>query len=94
MIECSYKWGFACNEKRTFRQRLALWLRDLATRIDGRISLAIDIQATPPLTNAEKVECVLFGLGKVRFAVEQTARSKAEERCLDYILKAKHDAAD
>lgn len=94
MIECSYKWSVKINESKTLRQRFALWLRYLAARIDQRVSLAIDIQTTPPLTAAEKSECLVFGIGKVKFAVEQTTRSKAEERCLDYVMKTKHAAAD
>lgn len=92
MIEATFEWAFRCNERRTLRQRLGHGLRMLAAIIDGRLSLAIDIETKPALSTTEKVECVAFGLGQIKRAVEVTTRTKAEELILDCVMKARCDA--
>lgn len=64
----------------------------LASKIDGRLSLAIDIETKPALSASEKVECVAFGLGQIKRAVEETTRTKAEELILEVVMKARHEA--
>lgn len=92
MITASFEWAFRCNERRTPRQRFAHALRMLASTIDGRLSLAIDIETKPPLSTSEKCECVAFGLGQIKKAVEASTRTAAEELILDCVMKARHDA--
>lgn len=91
-FESTYTWSFKCNEAATPRQKIGNALRQLAERFDGRISLAIDIQGTPPITQQQKVECVLFGLGKIRFAAQETVRAEAQERMLE-LIRIGNDAA-
>lgn len=92
MIQSSYEWTFRVNARQTLRQRVCHLLRALASRIDGRLSLAIDIQTKPPISDRSKLECVAFGLGQIKWAIEETTRSTAQDLVLDYVLKANHDA--
>lgn len=89
MIECKYHWRFACNHLRTRRQRIGHWLRNLATKIDGRISLAIELESTPAISTLEKVECVKFGLGKIEWALRETVIVQAQENVLAEIIKVR-----
>ena len=49
------------TKPRNKRERVADWIRNFATLIDGRTSLAVDIQSTPALSESQKAECLYFG---------------------------------
>lgn len=90
MLTAEYQWRFHSNRTLTLREKVGAMLRALAWRIDGRISLAIDIQTTPPLNFVQKLECIQFGLGQMKVAVNDTTRDAACERILDVVMKRKH----
>lgn len=90
MLSAEYQWRFNVNRTLSLRERLGAMLRALAWRIDGRISLAIDIQTTPPLNLMQQLECIKFGIGQMKVAVEDTSRDAACERILDVVMKGKH----
>ena len=72
---------FACNEKpQTLAQRVAVVLRDIADRLDGRESLAIRLQSTPPLTQRAKAECVHEGLLHLARCAEASLWEEVTER--------------
>lgn len=90
MFSVEYEWAFRCNRKIGARARIGSFLRWLADRLDGQTTLAIEIKSVPPLTDAQKIECVVFGTRQMKVAVEDCVRTAAEERILDVVMKEKH----
>lgn len=90
MLTASFEWSFRVNRNATLRERIGAGLRSLASRIDGRLSLAIQIESTPPLSLAQKVECITFATRQLRAAIADTVKTAAEERILDVVMKEKN----
>lgn len=74
----SYSVRVNCNPENK-RQRLAHLLRNLASMIDGRTSLAVEISSTPELSLEQKNECIRFGSEAIGKSVALLARSEALE---------------
>jgi len=62
------------------RERVADWLRKMAYKIDGRITLACHIETTPELSLAKKVECLNRGFTAVEQSVALEVRNEAQEQ--------------
>lgn len=90
MLSASFEWSFRINRTKTLREKIGAALRSLAWRIDGRLSLAIDIESTPSLSTEQKVECIQFATRQMKMAVADTGKTAAEERLLDVVMKEKH----
>ena len=88
-VEANFQWSLRVNRQTTLREKVGAVLRRLAWRIDGRLTLAIAIESTPPLGLEQQIECVRFGLGQLQFAVADTVRTAAEERVLEALMKGK-----
>jgi hypothetical protein len=90
MLTVGFEWRFQVNQTKTVREWLGAALRSLACRVDGRLSLAIDIDTSPPISSQQKIECIKFGFGQMKIAIEDTVRAEATERILDVVMKEKH----
>lgn len=90
MLSAAYEWRLAINERKSLREKVGMVLRDIATRLDGRSSIAIDIQTTPPLSYGDRLMCIKAGFKTIQFALEETTRTEAAERILDVLMKAKN----
>ena len=88
--QCDYTWSFRVNTDASLRQRIGSALRRLADALDRRVSLAVEIETTPRITTDDKVACVKFGLGRIRWAVEDTVRNACVEQILELKRKEKH----
>jgi len=80
MLTASFEWSFRVNRNATLRERIGAGLR----------SLAIQIESTPPLSLAQKVECITFATRQLRAAIADTVKTAAEERILDVVMKEKN----
>lgn len=78
-----YRWSFRVNKHLSSKERIGAFLRDLATRIDGRWSLAIRIETAPKISLSEEVACVKHGLAAMEFAIEDSARVAACEALME-----------
>jgi len=90
MLTATFEWSVRINLTNNLREKIGAALRSLAYRIDGRLSLAIDIESTPPLSLEQKVECIQFANRQMKMAVADTVKTAAEERVLDVVMKEKH----
>lgn len=90
MLSAAYELRLAINARKSLREKVGMVLRDIATRVDGRSSVAIDITTTPPLSDADQLQCIKAGFKTIQFALEETTRTEAVERILDVLMKAKN----
>ena len=74
------------NDATGLRRKIGNALRSLATRFDGRHSLAFEIQSDPPLTAQQQHECVRHSFKALSAAV---AAECAEEALEDALREAK-----
>ncbi len=70
------------NDATGLRRRIGNALRSLATRIDGRHSLAFEIQSDPPLTAQQQHECVRHSFKALSAAVAAECAEEALEGAL------------
>lgn len=91
MYSANYKWHFRVNgQAKRWQERLGDALRALAQRIDGRVTLGIAIETSPPISDADKIACVKHGLGAMQWAVEQSTRLECIENVLT--MEVRHGA--
>lgn len=90
MLTSSFEWSFRVNRSQTIREKIGSALRSLAWRVDGRVSLAIAIESTPPLSQEQKIECIQFATRQLKMAIEDTVKTLAEERILDVVMKERN----
>lgn len=74
-----YKWMFEAGLGSTVRERIGNFIRSMASRIDGRVSVAITIESDPELPMLDKVMCVEHGLKHASRLFEKAVRLK----CVD-----------
>ncbi|WP_153116033.1 hypothetical protein [Rhodocyclus tenuis] len=79
---------FQVNVAKSIRDRLGQWLRDVATRIDGRHSLEISIVTAPPISHEDEVAIIHHGLKAMSWAVTDSAQNAATESILQIVSKA------
>ena len=84
MTEFSSEWNslVRLNAPRNRRQRIGAWLRRVADRLDGRVSLSFEVSTSPPLPKARVIECLRCAFRAVKYAVESECQAHAEERVL------------
>ena len=74
--------GLRCNGARGWRQHFADWLYRLGQRIDGRVVLAIDIEASPVIDPSVVNQIVVAGIDlMVRLGMSEVG-NEAQERLL------------
>ena len=79
-----YNFTFSCNAPaRHWRDRAASWLRRLATLLDGRKTLAIEMHSMPSIPQAVEVEVVTKGLEHMR----RLFANSVENECIETLLK-------
>lgn len=71
---------------RGWRQRLAFALRRLASRLDGRWTLAVRIDSDPPLTPTQQHQCILAGVKAMHRAVHGEVQLEAQDELLSHLL--------
>lgn len=65
-------WTLRVNSPVSVRERIGGWLRDLATTLDGRHSLAVKIVTTPAIARRTEVECIRYGMQQIEWAVKES----------------------
>lgn len=76
----TYGWTLRVNERASLRQRLGMALRDLADRLDGRRSCALEMRTTPPLDCFTRRLILNKGFGLMSSLMQESAREQALER--------------
>ncbi len=71
------------NKPESWRQRVAQWLHNLADRIDGRLSTAVQVTSDPPVPEAVVRRALNMGLG-YRY---ELLRAEAREECIERLLR-------
>jgi hypothetical protein len=71
------------NDDQGWRNQVGILLQNLATWIDGRTRLAVEIQSVPPLTERQRMECI--GAGVV--AIDRAIRSELHSECLEMVMR-------
>lgn len=74
-----YSWRVAVNTPRTWRERLAHRLHVLAERIDGRVSIAVTVESTPPLSKPQVQAAVSSTFKGLCLAIDSTVHADALE---------------
>lgn len=83
-VAVNWRWRTNVNSRNdTMRKRIGQWLRDLAERIDGRISLGVEILTEPEIGRARVLECIDQGIA----AIDRAAGIEAKHVALDEGLK-------
>lgn len=70
-----------CNKG--WRKKVGILLQNLATLVDGRTRLAVEIQSIPPLTDRQRKECIHAGI----VAIELAVRSELHCECLEMVMR-------
>lgn len=83
VIERKWSYRVRVNANRTLRQRIGAALRKLASRIDKRISLAVEIQTSPGIDPQKVVACVKRALDDL----ERYVRNEVEAECEEAVLR-------
>lgn len=78
-IELRQRYRFSVNEASTWRDRMGNLLRRVATRIDGRHSIAVAIHSDPPLSPAQHQQCLQQAAVAIDRAVEIECRHELTE---------------
>lgn len=71
-----------CNVSRTRRERIGGWLRRLASRIDGRVNLALAVDSCPPLGAIDRACAVRSGIEHMARGLQAMAVAEADELVL------------
>lgn len=79
-IEMQWSYTMLVNVNRTLRQRIGAALRGLASRIDKRISLAVEIQTSPGIKVGACVNRALDDL-------ERYVRNEVEAECEEAVFR-------
>lgn len=83
VIKMQWSYWVRVNVNRTLRQRIGAALRKLASRIDKRISLAVEIQTSPGIDPQKVVACVKRALDDL----ERYVRNEVEAECEEAVLR-------
>jgi hypothetical protein len=76
----SYTYKLDCNVKpKTWASRVALLLRNVADLIDGRHTLAIEMDSTPQISISVQIECMSIGLDHMTRTFKEAVRNEASE---------------
>lgn len=67
------------------RARLGNWLRKLATKVDGRRSLAVSIVTEPQISEARVKACIIHGLRQIPPALESEAHDAAITEAMKHL---------
>lgn len=78
------RWSFHVNHNRTWRHRLGWALRSLAGRLDGRASLALNIQTAPRLPAETVAACINRGLADMQRYLASEVDAEACEQLLRF----------
>lgn len=71
------------NDNTGWRKQVGILLQNLATLVDGRCRLAVEIQSIPPLTERQHKECIHAGI----VAIEQAVKSELHSECLEMVMR-------
>lgn len=82
MISEDWAYAVQINQALTWRERLGNWLRGLASRVDGRTSMAIRMTTTPPLDQAARLEVLHTGVSQIIQSAKEASLWAAQERLL------------
>ncbi len=72
------------DDRRTPRQRVAYWLRRLATRIDGQRTLSLAVETTPPLPEHVLEAGLQHAMDDLYKYVSTEAKHAASDRLLRF----------
>jgi hypothetical protein len=83
-MSCDWSLLFLVNKPVGWRAKLASWLDRQASKLDGRIRVAIQIETSPPglLSQAQKTECI----GKAYPIISRNLQTLTEMECMDRAL--------
>lgn len=70
----------------TWRERLGVAMRNLATRVDNRPTLWLDIYTTPTISAWDKAECIRHGVARMADAMRECATAEATEQVMREIF--------
>ena len=91
--KASYSYNFACNASpRRWRERFGQWLREAADMLDGRRTLAIEIDSDPRLPMAVQTDVMLKGLEHMRRCLKDAASDECREQLLRKAIPSVFDA--
>ena len=80
MLHKQWHYSFRCGcRSLSVRARIADQFRIIASKIDGRYSVPIEMRSTPELSNAEHLECLTIGLVQAKHEFEERVQAKAGE---------------
>jgi len=70
----------------TWRERIAGWLRGLASRVDGRRSFALHIDCDPPIADREREDILKQGVAHMEWCLKETMREDFQEEVLRGVM--------
>ena len=88
-----YEYKLHCNAKPTnWRERVGRWLREVAELLDGRRTLALELDSRPTLTVEVQTQCITLGLDHMtrcfKNAVADEAREKLFREAMPHVFDA------
>lgn len=85
-------WEFSSNRKaRNLKEHLAYWLRRMAQRLDGRLTLALEWKSNPQLSSQEWSACVVHGIDRMRESAKQVLFAAAVDERTSEVFPELHE---
>ena len=93
LYTASYTYKLHCNARpRHWRDRVGQWLRETADMLDGRRTLAIEIDATPMLPMSVQTDVLRKGLEHMIRCLKDAAGEECREQLLRKAMPHVFDA--
>lgn len=87
---CTYK--LHCNAKpRHWRDRLGQWLREWAELLDGRRTLAVDMDSTPPVPISVQTDVLRKGLEHMTRLFRDALADECTGRLFNLMREEEHE---
>ena len=93
LYNSSYTYKFNCNARpRHWRDRFGQWLREAADILDGRRTLAIEIDSDPRLPMTVQTDVIVKGLEHMSRCLKDAAGDECREQLLRKAIPHVFDA--
>ena len=91
--KASYTYKLHCNAKpRHWRDRLGQWLRESADMLDGRRTLAIEMDSDPLLPMSVQTDVLVKGIEHMTRCLKDAAGDECREQLLRRVVPHVFDA--